>query len=87
MFAVAILNLASPSGVEPETKPSQGLMISYFTTGINLVEAEGVAPSMFLMSLIYSQLPSLLGTHLQICNALFPMRVLKHTLQICFNTL
>lgn len=32
----------------------------------NLVETVGIEPTVFLMSLIYSQLPSPLGTHLQI---------------------
>lgn len=36
--------MASPSGVEPETRPSQGLMISYFTTGINLDAGPGIEP-------------------------------------------
>ncbi len=31
-----------------------------------MVETVGIEPTVFLMSLIYSQLPSPLGTHLQI---------------------
>ena len=41
------------------------------------METVGIEPTVFLMSLIYSQLPSPLGTHLH--NTLFPMRVLKHS--------
>ncbi len=33
---------------------------------LRLVETVGIEPTVFLMSLIYSQLPSPLGTHLQI---------------------
>ena len=77
-FAVAILNLASPSGVEPETKPSQGLMISYFTTGINLVDAVGFEPTCSYER-IYSPSPSASRSHVQFVNTLLGMCVLKHT--------
>ena len=56
------------------------------------METVGIEPTVFLMSLIYSQLPSPLGTHLH--NTLFPMCVLKHSKLLrlpvrkeCFNTL
>lgn len=37
-----------------------------------MVDVDGVAPPMFLMSQIYSLLPSLLGTHIQIKTEVSP---------------
>ena len=35
------------------------------TMRFDMVDAVGIEPTVFLMSLIYSQLPSPLGTHIQ----------------------
>ena len=76
---------------EVGVEPTQRLRVGYSHLGspmpsssINLVEAVGIEPTVFPMSLIYSQLPSPLSTHLHnfshtlsnVCNkTLFAMQV------------
>ena len=63
-----LLTLTKLGGSKENRTPINGVTshrTDHYTMKPNLVETVGIEPTVFLMSLIYSQLPSPLGTHLR----------------------